>query len=58
VAVYAKGPARPTGGVGAVAMLIAPEAAFVLERNRASYINDTYDFYKPNLSSEYPIVDG
>lgn len=32
IAVYAKGPARPTGGAGAVAMLIGPHAPLVLER--------------------------
>ena len=32
IAVYASGNARPTGGAGAVAMLIGPNAAVVLER--------------------------
>lgn len=32
IAVYASGNARPTGGVGAVAMLIGPNAPLVLER--------------------------
>ncbi|KAM3147390.1 hypothetical protein pb186bvf_000641 [Paramecium bursaria] len=58
VAVYAKGPARPTGGAGAVAMLISPNATFVLEKNRSTHIADMYDFYKPIMSSEYPTVDG
>lgn len=31
IAVYEAGPARPTGGCGAVAMLIGPHAALVLE---------------------------
>lgn len=31
IAVYEKGPARPTGGCGAVAMLIGPDAPLVLE---------------------------
>lgn len=25
---------------------------------RATYSKDVYDFYKPNLSSEFPVVDG
>merc|ERR1712223_1522200 len=59
IAVYASGPARPTGGAGAVAMLIGPHASLVLERGlRASHFAHVYDFYKPNLASEFPIVDG
>ncbi|XP_077549110.1 hydroxymethylglutaryl-CoA synthase [Haemaphysalis longicornis] len=59
IAVYATGPARPTGGAGAVAMLVGPNAALVLERGvRASYMSHVYDFYKPDLLSEYPRVDG
>jgi len=59
IAVYATGPARPTGGAGAVAMLIGPHASLVIERGlRASHMAHEYDFYKPNLASEFPIVDG
>jgi len=59
IAAYADGPARPTGGAGAVAMLIGPNAGLVLERGlRASHFDHGYDFYKPNLSSPYPTVDG
>ena len=59
IAVYAAGPARPTGGAGAVAVLIGPNAPLVVERGlRSSFMDHTYDFYKPNLSSEYPVVDG
>lgn len=32
IAVYASGPARPTGGAGAVAMLVGPNASLVVER--------------------------
>jgi len=32
VATYARGTARPTGGAGAVAMLIGPNAPLVLDR--------------------------
>lgn len=59
IAVYAKGAARPTGGAGAVAMLVGPGAALVLDRGlRAHHMRHAYDFYKPDLSSEYPTVDG
>ncbi|XP_022116758.1 hydroxymethylglutaryl-CoA synthase 1 [Pieris rapae] len=59
IAVYGKGPARPTGGAGAVAMLIAPDAPLVFDCGvRASYMTHAYDFYKPDLASEFPYVDG
>lgn len=59
IAIYAKGNARPTGGAGAVAMLIGPNASLVIERGlRGSYMNHAYDFFKPDLTSEYPVVDG
>lgn len=59
IAVYAKGSARPTGGAGAIAMLVGPNAPLVFDRGlRASYMKHAYDFYKPDLSSEYPTVDG
>lgn len=59
IAVYGKGPARPTGGAGAVAMLIGPEAPLILDCGvRASYMTHAYDFYKPDLASEFPYVDG
>ena len=59
IAVYAEGPARPTGGAGAVAMLIGPNAPLIIERGvRSHYVKDTYDFYKPDFTSEYPVVDG
>ena len=47
IAVYDEGPARPTGGCGAVAMLIGPDAPLALEPGvRASHAMDLYDFYK------------
>jgi hydroxymethylglutaryl-CoA synthase len=59
IALYAKGNARPTGGAGAVAMLIGPNAPITVEPGlRGSYMQHAYDFYKPDLTSEYPIVDG
>lgn len=39
-------------------MLITPDARFVLESLRTTYMKDNYDFYKPNFTSEYPTVDG
>ncbi|KAH8897025.1 putative hydroxymethylglutaryl-CoA synthase [Thozetella sp. PMI_491] len=59
IALYAKGNARPTGGAGAVAMLIGPNAPIVLEPGlRGTHMQHSYDFYKADLTSEYPIVDG
>ena len=59
IALYAKGNARPTGGAGAVAMLIGPNAPIVFEPGlRGTYMQHAYDFYKPDLTSEYPYVDG
>lgn len=59
IALYAKGNARPSGGAGAVAMLIGPDAPVVIEPGlRGSYMQHAYDFYKPDLASEYPYVDG
>ncbi|XP_064604859.1 hydroxymethylglutaryl-CoA synthase 1-like [Liolophura sinensis] len=59
IAVYATGNARCTGGAGAVAMLVGPNAPLVLDRGlRGSHMQHAYDFYKPDMSSEYPVVDG
>lgn len=59
IALYKKGNARPTGGAGCVAMLIGPDAPLAFEPGlRGSYIAHAYDFYKPDLTSEYPYVDG
>ncbi|XP_026762980.1 hydroxymethylglutaryl-CoA synthase 1 [Galleria mellonella] len=59
IAVYGKGPARPTGGAGAVAMLVGPDAPLVFDCGvRASYMTHAYDFYKADLASEFPYVDG
>eukprot|EP00009_Paramoeba_aestuarina_P009918 CAMPEP_0201540114 /NCGR_PEP_ID=MMETSP0161_2-20130828/70773_1 /ASSEMBLY_ACC=CAM_ASM_000251 /TAXON_ID=180227 /ORGANISM="Neoparamoeba aestuarina, Strain SoJaBio B1-5/56/2" /LENGTH=509 /DNA_ID=CAMNT_0047947561 /DNA_START=49 /DNA_END=1578 /DNA_ORIENTATION=+ len=59
IAVYEPGPARPTGGAGAVAMLVGPNAPLQLEGNRLGvHMEHQYDFYKPSLGSEYPAVDG
>ncbi|KAF3828635.1 hypothetical protein GH733_004624 [Mirounga leonina] len=59
IAVYATGNARPTGGVGAVALLIGPNAPLIFDRGlRGTHMQHAYDFYKPDMLSEYPIVDG
>lgn len=59
IALYAKGAARPSGGAGAVAILVGPNAPLVLEPGlRGTHMEHVYDFYKPDLTSEYPVVDG
>ena len=67
IAIYPKGAARPTGGIGSVAMLIGPDAPLVIEDVRSTCADHAYDFYKPNpsilfifniIETEYPIVDG
>lgn len=40
-------------------MLVGPNAAIVFDRKvRSTYMANVYDFYKPDLTSEYPYVDG
>ncbi|CAG2121609.1 unnamed protein product, partial [Medioppia subpectinata] len=40
-------------------MLVGPDAAIVFDRKvRSTYMSNVYDFYKPDMSSEYPTVDG
>ena len=48
IAVYAKGPARCTGGAGSAALLIGPNAPITIEPLRTSYMENAYDFYKPD----------
>lgn len=50
LAVYTKGPARPTGGVGAIAILIGPNAPIVFDNVRSTFMEHAYDFYKPDPS--------
>ncbi|KAG7204044.1 hypothetical protein KM043_001903 [Ampulex compressa] len=58
-AVYSSGSARPTGGAGAIAMIVGPNAPLVFDRGlKSSCMRHVYDFYKPDLRSEYPVVDG
>ncbi|WWC60710.1 hydroxymethylglutaryl-CoA synthase [Kwoniella dejecticola CBS 10117] len=58
IAIYKEGSARPVGGMGACAMLIGPDAPLVVEPVHGTHIANTWDFYKPDLSAEYPTVDG
>ena len=48
IAVYPKGPARPTGGAGVISFLIGPNAPIRIEPVRATFIDNQYDFFKPN----------
>jgi hydroxymethylglutaryl-CoA synthase len=71
-AVYPNGPARPTGGCGAVVLLLGPNASITILKTQiyhpwklirewkmqSSYMDHAYDFYKPKLDSLYPIVNG
>ncbi len=55
VAAYARGPARPTGGAGAVAMLVGPDAPLALVPGSVcSYMNAQDEFCKPN--GLFPVV--
>lgn len=58
LAIYPRGGARPTGGVGAIAMLLGPDAPVVFDPVRGTYMDHAYDFYKPDIGVEYPTVDG
>jgi hydroxymethylglutaryl-CoA synthase len=59
IAVYETAAARPTGGAGAVAVAVGPNAPLRLEAGlRASHMVHAYDFFKPRLAVEYPTVDG
>ena len=39
IAIYATGSARPTGGAGAVAMLVGPNAPLVFERGNYCHLS-------------------
>ncbi|KAJ2156334.1 3-hydroxy-3-methylglutaryl coenzyme A synthase [Coemansia sp. RSA 552] len=59
IAVYGKGVARPSGGLGVVCMLVGPDAPLAIEFPlRGTFMEHIYDFYKPNMDSEFPTVDG
>lgn len=59
IATYARGPARPTSGAGAVAVLVGRNAPLAFRfRERATHVSHVWDFFKPDPSVEYPTVDG
>lgn len=60
IATYDKGPARPTSGAGAVAVLVGRDAplAFSYPNERTSHASHVWDFFKPNHMVEYPMVNG
>nr|AYV97156.1 hydroxymethylglutaryl-CoA synthase [Haslea ostrearia] len=59
IATYAPGPARPTSGAGAVALLVGRDAPLSFNpRERATHSANTWDFFKPDPTVEYPEVDG
>ena len=59
IAVYADGPARPSGGCGAVAMLVGRNAPLAINlRTRVTHSTHVWDFFKPRMDSEYPEVNG
>ncbi|VDM36697.1 unnamed protein product [Toxocara canis] len=61
IAIYEPGAARCTGGVGAFAALIGPDALVALDRGlRAMFMTNVWDFYKPigGVSKEFPVVNG
>lgn len=59
IALYKEAAARPTGGAGCVAMLVGPNAPIVAVPGlRGTHMTHAYDFYKPDMKSEYPMVNG
>lgn len=59
IALYKEDASRPTGGAGCVAMLVGPNALLSLDPSlRGVYMTNTFDFYKPDLKVEFPIVNG
>ena len=59
IAFYAKGPTRPTGGCGAVAMLVGRNAPLKIDlRTRTTHATNVWDFFKPKMAPEYPEVNG
>ena len=59
IAVYEDMTPRPTGGCGAVAIVIGPNAPILIEpRLFSSHFIHGYDFYKPNPTNTNPLVDG
>ncbi len=53
IAIYAEGSGRPTGGAGAVAMLIGPNSPLALERESAVHFSRSHT--RPFLSIQFSI---
>lgn len=53
IAVYKKGPARPTGGAGCICLLVGPNAPIIVDPIRSSFVDHQYDFYKPDPSKSH-----
>jgi len=61
VSTYKEKAARPSGGAGAVAMLLSANGDAPLQidlSKKASHFEHAYDFYKPDPVSPFPTVDG
>jgi hydroxymethylglutaryl-CoA synthase len=61
VSTYKEKAARPSGGAGAVAMLLSSNDDAPLQidlSKKASHFEHAYDFYKPDPVSPFPTVDG
>ena len=53
---YAEAPARAIRWVATIAMPIGPDAPISFQsKNKGSHMSHVYDFYKPDLASEYSI---
>jgi hydroxymethylglutaryl-CoA synthase len=59
IAMYNDSPSLPTGGGGAVALLLGPDAPVVLVgESLVNYSRHVYDFWKPKETYPFPVVDG
>ena len=58
IAVYSKPAAQPTSGAGAIALLLGPNPVITISSLRTSIFQNAYDFYKPEMENDYPIVNG
>ncbi|KAL0939753.1 hydroxymethylglutaryl synthase [Colletotrichum truncatum] len=59
IALYKEASSRPTGGAGCVAMLVGPDAVLSLDPTlKGTFMTHAYDFYKPDLKAEFPVVNG
>ncbi|KAL5104924.1 Hydroxymethylglutaryl-CoA synthase mitochondrial [Taenia crassiceps] len=59
IATYLTAATQPTGGAGAVAILLGPDAPLVIDSGlRVCAMRHRYDFYKPVMRSIFPEVDG